>query len=317
MKTPSKIIWPMGAELPKPEKLALLWKNEDYIAEVKVDGERIVMIFEQTGVRLFTRSANKFDKSKPIEVTHRWPQINNIDRRYIPVGTVLDGEAFSQIRRAEEVAGLFNYRSTVPMPDDIKYIAFDCIYWGTNSLENNPWIERRSYLERACKLITSFLIEPAVFVANGKKEFFELLVASGGEGVVLKHRFGKYVQGKKPANVWVKAKKKDTFDCIITGFKPAKEGKLSGLIGSVELSQYKRLPAEGDVVEYRLVPVCHASGIGDDLRKAMTKNPNAYLGCVAVVDAFERIPGGVTLKQPRIKYIRPEGSKDPRECVID
>lgn len=307
----------MGAELPKPEKLARLWDNENYVAEIKIDGERIVLIFTETGIRAFTRSPGKFAPNKPIEVTHRWPQLQKIDRRYIPAGTVLDGEAFSQIRRAEEVAGLFNYRSDVPMPDDIKYIVFDCVFWGDNSLEERPWFERRSYVERACKLITSNMVEPAAVTHRFKKPFFENIVANGGEGVVLKHLYGKYVQGKKPANIWVKAKKKDTFDCIITGFKPAKDGKFKGLIGSVELSQYKKMREEGDLIRYELVTVCHASGMTDELRKDMTKNPEKYLGRVVVVDAYERVPGSVTLKQPRIKYVRPEGSKDPKECIIE
>lgn len=309
-------IWPMGAELPKPEKLKKLWDDDDYVAEIKVSGERLTLTFTGDQVRVSTRSGGKFSPDKPIEVTHRWPQIQQINVKGIPAGTILDGEAFSKIRREEEIAGLFNYRSNVKMPDDMKFIAFDCVYWGSESLEETPWHQRRLYLEKAINIIGKDIIEPAAVTHKRKKEFFETVLKYGGEGVVLKHILGKYVQGKKPANVWVKAKKKETYDCVITGFKPGK-GKYKNMIGSVELSQYKEMGKVGEVVEYKLLKVCNASGIDDELRKEMTENPEAFLGRVAVVDAYERVPGSVNLKQPRIKWIRPEGSKDPKECIIE
>lgn len=310
-------VWPMGAELPKPSKLEALWEDDNYVAEVKIDGERVTAVFTSDGIKVFTRSGSKFHPEKPIEITHRWPQIQSIFTEDIPLGTILDGEAFSKIRKAEEIAGILNYRSSVETPDDLQFIVFDCIFWGTTSLEDNPWIERRSYVEKAVSLIGDDIISPVVVTREHKKRFFENIVAAGGEGVVLKHMFGKYIQGKKPANIWVKAKKKDTYDCIITGFKPAKKGKFDGLIGSVELSQYRKVSESGDLAEYRLFVVCHASGMDDDLRKSMTSKPDDYLGKIAVVDAYERVPGSVTLKQPRIKYIRPEGSKNPHDCIIE
>lgn len=307
-------IWPMGAELGSQKKIDTLWENPDYIAEVKIDGERITANYEN-GFSCYTRSASNRDLTKPIEVSHRWHQMAQLTCSEIPINTILDGEAFSKIRRAEEVAGLFNYRSDIVMPDDITYIVFDCVQWGTRNLENEPWLVRRSFVEKAVNLLNQKWIQPVVYVREMKREFYETIIKNGGEGVVMKNVHSFYHQGKKPANQWVKVKDHDTFDCIITGFKPG-VGKYRDMVGSLELSQYQKVGEAGELSEYRLVPVCYASGITDALRKDITANPEAYLGKVVVVDAFERIPNSVKLRQPRIKAIRPEGSKDPRDCII-
>lgn len=312
-----KVIWPMGAELPKPAKLDRLWDDANYYAEEKIDGERGIIHVTKTGIRLTTRSSSTEDTSKPIEITHRFPQLQELNFKRLPVGTVLDSEIYSKILRPEDVAGLLNYKNSAPVPKNILHIAvFDCIYWGDESMEAAPQHARRSFVTSAVKTVAHDLVSQPVVAFDYKKYFFESILEAGGEGVILKHINGKYVQGKKPANVWVKAKKKDTFDCIITGFKPAKEGKYHGMVGSVELSQYKYMGTENGLDEYQLFVVCHASGMPDALRADMTANPKKYLGRIAVVDAAERIPNSVTLKQPRIKYIRTEGSKDPRDCII-
>lgn len=317
-----RIIWPMGAELPKPHKLEGLWDSPDYIAEVKLMGERMILQFGVTDagepvISLSTRSASNFHPDTPIDITHRWPQLQRL-KGLLPEGTILDGEGFSPIRREEEIAGLFNYRSDKPMPDDMKLVVFDCLQYGATNIEQQTWEYRRHLMEEAVNILNSPLVEFAAYTLDNKRAFFDMILASGGEGVVLKHTKGQYFQGKKPANIWVKAKKKDTFDCVILGYKEAKPGKYSGLIGSVDLGQYKRseLPV-GGLYEYTLVKVCNSSGITDDVRRELSANREAYLGRVVVVDAYERVPNSVTLKQPRIKSIRPEGSKSPTECVIE
>lgn len=314
-----RMIWPMGAEL-APAKAEKFLDAIDYVAEVKISGERITITkvsdTSDVKVRLFTRSGSKAAPDRPIEVTHRWPRIQTLDWSRIPIGTVLDGEGFSPIRSEQEIAGLFNHRSSAMMPDDIKFIAWDCVFWGDDSLEDDPWFTRRNYITHAVELINNPLVELVVVCHVNKREFYETIIENGGEGVVLKHINGKYYQGKKPANVWVKAKRKDTYDCIITGFKDANPGKYEGLIGSIELSQYQSKGIKGAVEEFEEVVVCYASGINDDLRREITANPRTYLRRVVVVDAYARQKGSITLIQPRIKYIRPEGSKDPRECRI-
>jgi DNA ligase-1 len=305
----------MGAEL-APEKAEKFLDSPDYVSEVKISGERLTIVRVDKGVRIFTRSGSKFAPDRPIEVTHRWPQMQQLGWVDIPAGTVLDGEGWSPIRGEEEIAGLFNYRSVVPMPEDMRYICWDTVYWGDTSLEQESWLIRRKQTEKAIKFIGSALIECVVVCYENKRQFFDSIIAAGGEGVVLKHINSPYIQGKKPANLWVKAKKKDTFDCIVTGFKPG-EGKYKNMVGSLELSQYKSMGVVGDVEEFKLFVVCYASGITDELRTQITANPEAYLDKIVTIDAYERVKGSVTLKQPRIKYFRPEGSKDPRDCKVE
>lgn len=319
MSSNIKVIWPMGAELPKQSKLDRLWDDPNYFAEEKINGERgIIHVVGDGTIRLTTRSAGSNDPSHPIEITHRWPQIQSFGFNCLPAGTVLDSEIYSNMLRAEEVAGLLNYKSTIPPRDDVLRCAiFDCIYWGDTSLEAVPQHKRKAITHSVVSKLRSNYVETPILTYGDKRKLYEDIICSGGEGVILKHVNGKYVQGKKPANIWVKAKDKESFDCIITGFKPANEGKYRGLVGSVELSQYKLMSSDSSLDEYQLFVVCHASGIPDSMRKDMTKYPEKYLGRVAVVDAVERVPNSVTLKQPRIKSIRTEGSKDPKDCIIN
>jgi len=313
-----RVVWPMGASSVKEGKLSLLWDDPDYVAEEKIDGERVLIHIASDGVKLSTRSGSVTNERAPIDITHRWPQIQVIRDCGLPVGTVLDSEVASDILRPEEVAGVLNYKSDAVTPDDVlRCFVFDCIYWGDDTLEGAVWTERYSAARCAVDTINNKLVSMPLKTFDCKKDFYDDIVASGGEGVVLKNIFSRYVQGKKPANMWVKAKKSDTFDCIITGFKPAKQGKYSGLIGSVELSQYKPMGPEGDLIEYRLFTVCHASGMTDDMRRHMTEFPEQYIGRVAVIEAAERLPNSLSLRHPRIKYIRPEGSKAPEDCIVE
>jgi ATP-dependent DNA ligase len=109
----------------------------------------------------------------------------------------------------------------------LKYVLFDILRdEDGNWLIDLPWKERRKKLEEFHqKLIYTHEdnaedIEISTVISSNKREFYDLIVSRGGEGVMLKNINGKYVPDKKPAWNWVKVKKHITDDVVIIGFKP-------------------------------------------------------------------------------------------------
>lgn len=312
-----RVVWTQGCELPKPEKLLRLWNDPNYVADIKINGIRATVHFMEKGNRMFTRSASKFDPTRPIEFTHRFPRLANMPAWDVPAGTILDGEVFSPLRRHEEVAGFLNPKNDGPTaPEDFRFICFDCLFWGEEDMRAEPWWKRRSVVELAVvRLQSPTLVQRSAVVKGNKKAFYDSIVAAGGEGVVLKLVTAPYFEGKKPANIWVKAKVGEDFDCVVIGFTAAKKGKFFGQIGAMEFGQYVQTGSYNNLPIYTMMKVGQASGMSDAIRKDMSNNPDKYLGKVVVVSAQERIGGKLSLQNPQFEYIRIEGDKSPEECI--
>ena len=316
MSTEPRIFWPMGCTSSKGDKLAKLWDSDDHIADSKINGIRSSLHLYSDGNRLFTRSAGEDDPDRPIEFTHRYPQLANMKINGVPDGTVLDGEVFSPTRRHEEVAGILNAKSEKPTaPDDFRFVAFDAPFIGHKDIKLEPWHKRRSLMEETTKeLAVPHLVQNSVYVSKNKREFFDSILSAGDEGVVLKHIHGTYHEGKKPANNWTKAKKHDDFDCVITGFTEGK-GKYAGQIGAIEYSQYVRTGGTDDEPTYTLKKIGQASGVTDAMRKEISANRDKYLNKVIVIGAQERIANKLSLQHPQVMEIRMSGDKSPVECI--
>ena len=68
--------------------------------------------------------------------------------------------------------------------------------------------------------------------SKDKHNLYEVILASGKEGIMLKRLDAVYVEGGRPSNNWFKAKKSSTFDCIVLGFSKG-AGKYNTQIGGV------------------------------------------------------------------------------------
>jgi ATP-dependent DNA ligase len=111
---------------------------------------------------------------------------------------------------------------------------------------------------------------------------YETVLKQGGEGVMLKNLYAKYVQGGRPANNWYKAKKSATFDCVIMGFTKG-AGKYNNRIGAIEFGQF---------VNGKLTKLGQASGMTDDVREDMSLHPEKYIGKVVTIKGMERLKVG-------------------------
>ena len=163
---------------------------------------------------------------------------------------------------------------------------------------------------------------------NGKKEFFEDIINSGREGVVLKKLDSPYFMGKKPMWQWMKLKQKDTADLIVIGYKePTMEytgknieswgfwkeikGELTPVtkdyynewIGALELGAY---------VNDQLVHICTCSGLDEGLKETISSNKAAFIGKVVKISFMEKTEAGYP-RHPRFEMFHE--SKTAKECT--
>jgi DNA ligase-1 len=137
--------------------------------------------------------------------------------------------------------------------------------------------------------------------AAEKRFLHESILGSGKEGIMLKRLNATYVEGGRPSNNWIKAKKSATFDCIVLGFSKG-AGKYNSQVGAVIFGQYRN---------GKLIQLGQASGMSDSMRGLMSKYPEQYLGRVAEIKGMERLRSGA-IRHPQFVRIRTD--KQPSEC---
>lgn len=227
-------IEPMTAEEISEEELDDILESSDYYAEEKFDGTRATLHFWNGLIRVFSRRISaktgwyveNSDSVPHIRDLH-FPQFN---------GTILDGEMFIPERPFKDVAATLNClpEEAVKRQQDLGYIvfhAFDILYYKGVKLENMPLYRRKEYLKKVVNEINSSYIKLVPYFDtfieindNGKvlklskKEYYDYIVSKGGEGLILKNKYGKYYH--KRGREYLKLKKYLTKEVIIVGFNP-------------------------------------------------------------------------------------------------
>lgn len=353
-----KILLPMGAKEVKDEKkMETLWDNPAYIAEEKFDGVRMLSI----GGRFFSRRISDID-GIPVEKTAQVPHLASVLEKY--PNLILDGEVYYEGMTSNEVTSIMGSlpERAVALQEErgkLKYVAFDILRdFDGNWLIDLPWTKRRAALIKTIEQIhldsahdrnaNGAYIELSTVQYDNKREFYNLIMERGGEGVILKNINGKYIPEKKPAWNWVKVKKHITDDVVIIGFKPPVreyEGKELDTWKYWEHvdeggSQLVYDPTLEEFAHYDLTPVTkfyfndwigavkfgkydkdgnlvelgECSGLTDELRKDMSENPDKYIGQAIEIGAMERTKDGF-YRHPQFIRMRPD--KNPSECVLE
>lgn len=225
-----------------------------YVGEVKEDGDRFHLY---CGVTPYPQreSLNKSPLLSRHHSTHdnllvdrsqEYPQFTGIDWQAKGLkGTVFDGEL---MRRSEQ----------------LEYVIFDLPFYRGLDMRQIPYTERRKLLEHAVAALGMPLMRPIERRTSGLYQFFQEVVARGGEGLVIKDSYGVYGQG------WAKMKKCYPVSCIVTG-KKAGRGANASTFGSLALSVYHN----GALVEVGYVAIQERA-----LRERIAANFSAYQGKV-------------------------------------
>ncbi|MGV3464689.1 MAG: non-homologous end-joining DNA ligase [Heyndrickxia sp.] len=189
--------------------------GEEWIAQVKWDGVRVLTYANNAGVRLYNRKKN--------ERTTHYPEITNINEYCSRGSVILDGEvislgengkpSFQQVMRRDGLRNIERIRlaaESVP----IIYMIFDIIYL------NGIWIYDKSFRER--NEILSQIITPNKHIqlvpsVNQTQSLFNAVKEQELEGIVLKRVDSPYTIGKKRGD-WLKVKNFQDIIAVIGGY---------------------------------------------------------------------------------------------------
>lgn len=184
--------------------------------------------------------------------------------------------------------------------------------WG-KSLINEPWWVRRAILG----WVYYHHIKPVMYSYNKNEEYivlppillddpnkaFKSIVTSGGEGVIFKRTDALYIPGKKPANNWIKGKKKITHDVVMMGLNPG-TGKNANIFGSIKFGHY---------IDGKLVACGNcSSGLDDATRQYIYDNADRMIANKQVFE-IEAIQESVKSFRNAV-FLRLRDDKDHTEC---
>lgn len=264
-----------------------------WVQEPKLDGFRMQLVRDVDGHELYSRN---FKMN-----TGKFPAIEGWVWK-IPPRTILDGEvvAFDANGKAN-----FNLTARIMGSDadeavrksldvDLRYIVFDIPLFDMDDLRSQSYAARREVLVQLIGRIPSNVMR-VIPQYPASQYWHEQLTEAYGEGTVLKKLTCRYGDG------WLKWKKTDTEDVVITGFTNGR-GKYADTIGAIGFGQYK---------DGKLVYRGKCSGMPDALRYAISRDRDAYKGRV-----MEIAHGGLfkaRFRFPQFKRLRDD--KPASECT--
>lgn len=233
---------------------------DDWLAERKFDGTRILLEKFDGEVRLYTR--RHIDRADAV------PSVTEAAAATLPNGLVLDGEVtFVDPAGASVFVPIHGGSETIEEHDLTPvYYVFDVLVADTEWVVREALHERRSRLEDVVPDRGSIrLVEQWTADLQG---YFDDLVAAGEEGVIVKRRDSPYHLNTRSTH-WRKVKAFDERDVLAVGYTPG-EGERADTFGALVLTdgeQYvgrvgsgfsevelETLLAEFEAVEDRPVP---------------------------------------------------------------
>jgi len=229
----------------KPEEQKQIWRNPSWVAQKKLNGCRAIVHFvkgkgtfihsrttslknyrmqELTGQAIFGKFVPNFTATIDTEVIIEKP----VDTRpYTSKGEVTKTSLHSTtavLHLEAENARKLQADQNAPLI----FRTFDITNWQGKDLRKEPLAVRLRYLESVFATLRLTQVykyfEQVPIVRENKREFYELTVKEGGEGVVLKNMNSPYVDSSsRRRDAWVKVKKRQEFDAYVVDFKRGDE----------------------------------------------------------------------------------------------
>lgn len=271
-----------------------VWESDDWIAEEKVDGNRMALLWDadEKQFHFFSRNNSMVDYLPQDYKDTIYITADNFD---YDKNFVLDAEVISTSPNIEtnDTQCLTQLQSTSALlalnPDDsiaiqrndpLKFIVFDCLYHDESYMDK-PWIERHKQTELLCNILKEYnfncelnpVIENTEYNKNKKREFFDELIDNQKEGIVLKNKYAKYHATSSRTIDCVKVKRSTSdsltndIDAFITDYvvgndDTRNENMVVGFIFSVRLEK-----EDGTIVNHNIA-VC--SNISDCIKEDAT-----------------------------------------------
>ena len=292
--------------------------------EWKIDGIRIQVHRDESGVAIFTRTLDN--------ITARVPEIVEEALALDVRAAVLDGEAVAlypdgrprpfqvTASRAGTQADVARQRADVPLTA----FYFDLLHLDGTDLIDEPASDRYTLLSR---VLPAKLLIPRLMTADvaAAEAFFADAVARGHEGVVVKSPSALYAAGRRGSE-WIKVKPRHTLDLVVLAAEWG-HGRRRGWLSNLHLGA--RDPVTGGLVMLGKTFKGLTDGMLDwqtarllELAEEPDRRPagdlrDAY-GVLRVrpelvvevafdgVQASPRYPGGLALRFARVLRYRPD-----------
>ena len=330
----------------KPEQQALLWSSKDWIAEEKVDGVRMALLWNASEKKFHFYSRNN-------SVTDYLPQdysdtvLVMSDGFDYPYNFVLDAEVISTnpetetnikcLTQLQSTAALLNLNADdskcIQKENPLKFIIFDCLY-DKESMINCNWIERHDHASKLANMLKNKgfscdlnpVIENTDEYPDAKRDFYERIISRNGEGVVLKNKNAVYHATSSRTIDCVKVKRSTSdnassdIDAFVTDYVVGtggtrNENMVVGFVFSVKMQR-----DDGTIVMH---PIATCSNVSDYIKDDATVvdsdgsiklNPT-YYGRVATVQGQNVSARNLRLTHAVINCWRPESSAETVETL--
>jgi bifunctional non-homologous end joining protein LigD len=201
-------------------------RGTEWLHEIKHDGHRVAVITDGRGGAVL-RSRNGYD------VTHRFgAAIGGLAE--LGRAMVLDGEiAAPDAKGVTHLDGL-NEAIDGRSPERLAYFAFDLLHLDGHDLTNCRLEDRKALLSEVLLSAGAPRLAYVQHVERDGPAFFAAACGAGAEGVVSKRRGSRYRSG--PCKDWLKAKRHETGDFIVTAFEEIAPGELEALHVAEEIA---------------------------------------------------------------------------------
>jgi ATP-dependent DNA ligase len=222
-------LYPQRANGVKPDKIP--WSDENYVFQVKYDGDRRLLYFTKDGVKNSSRSKAK-GTGLPVDKTDNVPHIRDLDIPELE-GMILDCE-FVHVRGFKDgvrkIMGCLPEKAIQRQEEwgAIEVRLFDIICHNGRFLHDEPWCIRNSilnaYYNKYFRDIGFIhLVEECYGTPESLQKQLNDIILNGGEGMVAKHTESKYRLSTEKCmsplkNAWIKVKKEFNGDFVIIGF---------------------------------------------------------------------------------------------------
>jgi len=238
-------IRPMLADRVQSEKDVIKKMPEQFVAEYKLDGERVQIHKQSDKIVLFSRRLENITQYYP-DIVERVGKTLNVNEgvfeaEIVPInentGEFLPFQELMHRRRKYKLdKAVSQYPITVNFFDVLYYDKKDCL--------NLECSERRKILEQIVHEDNFAKLVPMLFVKNENEieDFLENSINAGCEGLMLKAPNAPYRAGMRGSN-WLKLKREyrnelgDSLDLIVIGAYFGR-GRRTGLYGTLLLATY-------------------------------------------------------------------------------
>lgn len=228
---------PMTAHaLEDPVDQAAHLNDPNSIIEEKFDGTRGILHFFPFGCRVFSRRISK-KTNWFAENSDSLPQMRDLKIPELS-GTVIDGEMFIPNRPFKDVSATLNCKWDKAIErqkelGEIVFHAFDILYYKGICIESMSLRKRKYFLSKVFRVLEDHgvkcieevpyyqcgsLFSPQKFGGEEMTtiQYYERIVETGGEGVIIKDLSMPYEH--KRSKAFLKIKKFYTRECILLGF---------------------------------------------------------------------------------------------------